>query len=374
MLKRVQLTLMIGPAVPVPAPREILDALESVQVVSQSGDAQSGFELTFGLSKRSPLHTIFLLSGGAAIPILRVVIVVTVGGLSDVLMDGVMTNHEVRDAEGGPTLVVKGKDLTALMDILEFDGLPFPATSPAMRVAAILLKYAVLGIAPAVVPSVIEDIPIPVERIPQQQGTDYKYITALAEQCGHVFYLVPGPTPLMSRAYWGPDIRVGLPQPALNTDMDAHTNVESLSFSFDREAKEMPVVYIQEPITKAPVPIPIPDITPLSPPLGLVPPLPVRLRYLSDTAMMSPFRAAMRGLAYASQHSDCVSGQGSLDVVRYGRPLKSRQLVGVRGAGMAFDGLYYVKSVTHSIKRGEYKQNFSLARNALVSTMQSVPT
>jgi hypothetical protein len=42
-------------------------------------------------------------------------------------------------------------------------------------------------------------------------------------------------------------------------------------------------------------------------------------------------------------------------------------LVGVRGAGLAYDGLYYVNSVTHSLKRGEYKQNFSLSRDGLVS-------
>ena len=71
----------------------------------------------------------------------------------------------------------------------------------------------------------------------------------------------------------------------------------------------------------------------------------------------------MAGLAYAGQHSDSVFGTGTLDVARYGRLLKSRQLVGVRGAGLPFDGLYYVKSVTHDIKRGEYKQSFTLARN-----------
>ena len=47
---------------------------------------------TFTLNKRSPLHTIFLLSGGQPIPpIVRVVIVVTVNGTPEVLMDGVMT-------------------------------------------------------------------------------------------------------------------------------------------------------------------------------------------------------------------------------------------------------------------------------------------
>ena len=58
--------------------------------------------------------------------------------------------------------------------------------------------------------------------------------------------------------------------------------------------------------------------------------------------------------------------------LRYGGILKSRRLVGVRGAGTAFDGLYYVSSVTHSIKRGEYKQQFQLARNGLISTIPKV--
>ena len=50
------------------------------------------------------------------------------------------------------------------------------------------------------------------------------------------------------------------------------------------------------------------------------------------------------------------------------------QLVGVRGAGTAFDGLYYVTEVKHKIKRGEYKQDFKLARNGLVSTLSTVPS
>ena len=46
---------------------------------------------------------------------------------------------------------------------------------------------------------------------------------------------------------------------------------------------------------------------------------------------------------------------------------------GVRGAGDAFDGLYYVKSVTHNIRRGEYKQDFTLTRNGVLSTVSTVP-
>jgi hypothetical protein len=53
--------------------------------------------------------------------------------------------------------------------------------------------------------------------------------------------------------------------------------------------------------------------------------------------------------------------------------LKSRQLVGVRGAGLAFDGLYYVKRVDSTLKAGEFRQQFSLARNGLISTLPLVP-
>jgi hypothetical protein len=133
-------------------------------------------------------------------------------------------------------------------------------------------------------------------------------------------------------------------------------------------------VFIQEPASKAPIPIPIPDITPLNPPLGAVPPLPPKITFLTDTAKLNPLAAAMKGLAYASTHSDAVFGTGSLDVARYGHVLRSRQLVGVRGVGEAFDGLHYVTSVTSTMKRGEFTQSFQLARNGLLSTVPSVPT
>jgi hypothetical protein len=374
MSSQVRLQLFMGPGVPIPAPREVIDAVQEVKVESGSGETQSGFELTFRLSNRSPLHTLFLLSGGSSFPIFRVVIAVTVGGETTVLMDGVMTHHEV-NSDGGPTptMVVKGKDLTALMDIVPLD-IPYPAMPPALRVLVAVAKYAAFGVIPLVIPSVLEDIPIPIERIPRHQGTDYAYVKALAQEAGYVFYIDPGPVPLMSKAYWGPEIRVGSAQPALSLALDGpHANVKNLNFRFDKERKEFPVVFIQEPASKAPIPIPIPDITPLNPPLGLVPPLPPKIKFLKDTAKLNPLAAAMRGLAYASRHSDSVFGNGSLDVARYGHVLKSRQLVGVRGVGEAFDGLHYVTSVNSTLKRGEFTQSFSLARNALLSTFPTVP-
>jgi len=373
MLKGIDLTLMIGPAVPIPVPQSVLDALKSVTVTTTSGTSASGFELSFTLSNRSPLHTIFLLSGGAMPPIMRVVIVATMNGTPNVLMDGVILDHQVSPGSdaGHSVLTVRGKDLTAVMDVIDFSGIPYPALPNFARVLLILAKYAVLGILPLTIPEIVVDLPIPINRIPRHQGKDLGYIQKLALESGYVFYLDPGPLPGMSVAYWGPEIKVGVPQPALNINMDAHTNVESLQFRFDKERKTLPVIFIQEEISKAIIPIPIPDITPLNPPLGLIPPIPPKIEFL-DTAGLTILQSVMMGLAEASRTSDAVFGTGSLNVTRYGRILKARQLVGVRGAGAAFDGLYYVKSVTHSIKPGEYKQNFELARNGLLSTVPRV--
>jgi len=369
----VQLSLYIGP-VPVAAPREVVDALVSAKVENGSGDAQSGFELTFELPLRSPLRTLFLLTGGGSLPLMRVVLVVTINGSAQSIIDGVTTNVEMLPGDGGVgKLVVKGKDMSALMDIIDFPGLLFPAMPPSVRVLLVLAKYAALGVLPMVIPSIMDIPPIPIQQIPQQRGSDYAYVKRLAGEAGYVFYLEPGPTPGTSKAYWGPEIRVGEPQPALTTGMDAQNNVENISFRFDKESKSIPIVFFQESASKAPIGVPIPDISPLNPPLGVVPPLPPKIEKLTNTAHLSAPLALMAGLAYAGQNSDSVFGSGSLDVAKYGRLLKSRQLVGVRGAGMPFDGLHYVKSVTHQIERGAYKQSFTLARNALVSTVQKVP-
>jgi hypothetical protein len=189
---------------------------------------------------------------------------------------------------------------------------------------------------------------------------------------GYVFYLNPGPAPGTSTAYWGPEIKVGPPQPALNIDMDAHTNIESINFDFKTGDNVLPIVFIQNALTKIAIPIPIPNINPLQPPLGVTGVVPTRVKVLRETAKLSPMEALARGLAAGAGAADSVTARGSLDVLRYGRLLQARQLVGVRGAGMAFDGLYYVESVTTTIKQGEIKQSFVLTRNGLISITPKV--
>jgi hypothetical protein len=362
------LTLLIGPLpAPLPAPLSLMEALQSVEV-NASRD-RSGFQITFAMGKTSPLQLALLPAGFFDPMITRVVIVATVRGIPQVLMDGVVTRQEMQPGTqpGQGTLTLTGEDLSVLMDIVELR-IPYPAMPDNVRIMTILAKYAMFGMIPLVIPPPVMNVDSPTSRFDTQDGTDRAYIQQLAAQSGYVFYIEPGPLPLQSIAYFGPDIRIPIPQPALNIDMDADTNVESLSFSLDGLAKKTTVMFLLDPVTrKIPIPIPIPDMNPLHPPLGLRPTPPARITFAEDTTRLSATEAAKRAFGIMMQSADAISGSGSLNVASYGLPLRARMLVGVRGAGIAYDGFYYVDSVSHSIKPGEYKQNFQISRDGLIT-------
>jgi hypothetical protein len=371
-VKGVHLTLMIGPAVPLQVSRDVLDALTSVTVTT-STQGPTAFQLQFALRNSSPLQTMFLYSGGSPIPLVRVVVAVTVDGTTDVLVDGMMTTHQLSGSDRGMTLTVIGEDLTRAMTYIDFSGIPYPAMPDFLRVGAVLAKYAVLGIIPMPIPSVLIDVPIPTGRIPSQCGNDLEYVQALAKDAGYVFYLDPGPEIGTSTAYWGPEVRVGTPQKALNGhEMDVHANVESMNFRYEPDRASMPLLVYYNEASHVPIIIPVPNVSPLSPPLGTIPAFPLHFPPITGTAKKSPLQVALIGMAEAARSSDVLFVDGSLDVMRYGAVLKARKLVGVRGMGEALDGLYYVDRVTHNLRRGEYKQSFTLKRNGLVSTVSTV--
>jgi len=374
MLKGVHLTLMIGPMVPIPAPQIVVDALTSVQVTS--GKDKSGFQITFAVSKDSPLLKTMLPAGYFDPMITRVVIIVTLGGFPNVLMDGMVTRHELTPSSepGQSTLTITGEDLSILMDVVEMPFMRYPGIPDIGKVYLILAKYAAFGCIPLALPPIITDVPIPTNKIDVHQGTDLKYLKLLANSHGYTFYVEPGPLPGQSIAYWGPDIRIPVPQSALNINMDSHTNVESLSFTLDGLAKKILVFGVFDPVTeKIPIPLVLPNINILKPPLGARLTAPSKVEF-PDWSFKEKLPTIIdRALGALVRSSDSIAVSGTLDVTRYGKVLRNRLLVGVRGAGLAYDGLYYVNSVTHNIKHGEYKQSFKLSRDGLISNTSKVP-
>jgi hypothetical protein len=360
--------------VPVPAPKPVVDALISAQV--NTGGERSGFQLVFSMNKKSSLRQTLLPAGFMDPGTTRVILVATLGGIPNVIIDGIVTRHEVAPSNeaGQSTITLTGEDLTVLMDVIQFPLLRYPGMPILARVNLILAKYAMFGIAPVVIPPLFDDVPIPTDKIPSQTGSDLAYIKKLAEKCGYIYYLQPGPAPGSSIFYFGPDISIPVPQPALNVNMDANTNVESLTFSLDGLAKKIVIMTIMDPITGTiPIPIPVPNISLLRPPLGARLTVPMKIEYPPEGGNLNSIEAIALSLAKAAETGEAVSGSGTLNVLRYGQILRAFQMVGVRGAGLTYDGLYYVRTVTHNIKRGEYKQSFTLTRDGLVSQTPAVP-
>jgi hypothetical protein len=367
------LTLMMGSFNADPVPQAVIDALTSVQVTTTVG-SQGGFQLKFTIGKSGAFAQLH--ASGYFDPRRRVIIAVTVNGATEVLMDGIITKQDYTpsSAAGKSTLAVTGLDLTALMDFIDLTGIPYPALPTFVIVEMILAKYLVLGVVPVAIPPLLALIQNPLERFAKQDGTDYAYVTALAGKVGAEFYLDPGPSPGQSLAYWGPDLTkmFGGTQPALSINLDASTNLDELSFSYDGTLAKNYLVTIVEPNTKLPIPIPLPSIDALRAPQAAHAPTALKYIQLRPIANENPIGAALAALGALFSSAEVVNGQGSLDVIRYGHVLKARQLCAVRGGGAYYDGLYYVKSVTHDIKRGEYKQSFSLARGGTGSSVSTV--
>jgi hypothetical protein len=377
-LMSTRVTLYLGPAIAIPAPAPIVEALTAIEV-TQDANGRDGFQLTFTIGRGGLLGAIDypLLANPLLRAFSRVVIQVWVGVISQVIMDGFITNHQVTPSNqpGQSTLTVTGEDMRVVMGLREFC-LPYPMPVEA-RVAMILAKYAIyLGAPPIIIPAIVPDAPLPIERIPTHAGTDLAYVEELARRTDYVFYIEPTPIPMVNTAYWGPENRLSMPQAALSVNLGAETNVDSFDTQHNALNPSTVLGAVQEKRSGAIAPIA--TFASSRPPLVPLPTMQLQQPYVRSTLSQENGSDVVQALARAqsatNKSADALTASGQLNISRYGNILRARRLVGVRGAGWLLDGFYYVKRVTHSIKKGEYKQSFSLAREGFGAISPVVPT
>lgn len=363
----IRLLLWMGKTVPLPAPPEVLGGLIQIEVKNdvEQGD---GFQLQLALAKE--ILDYDLLRSGAVEPFTRVIVGVLMGATPEVLIDGIITHHQVTasDQPGMSVLTLTGKDVSLMMD-LEEKNAKYENQPDFVIFSRIIAGYAQYGLVPRPTPTT--DIPIMLQRVPRQAETDLAFIRRLAQRNGFLFYLEPV-TFGVSTAYFGPEIRGGWPQPALTAGMGSMSNVERFDIAMDSLDPVSAKGKFIEPLLGLSLPIP-------SLPSLRVPPLVAssaparRTVLLRDAANENPARAALAGLTAASSAPDAVRLTGTVDGVRYGSVLRARKLVGVRGAGQTHDGIYYVRSVTHRIAPGTYTQQFTLSREGTGALLPMVP-
>jgi hypothetical protein len=356
----IRLRLLIGRrSLPQPAPYEVVDALLGLHVTNNDRE-RDGFQMDFSLGKDS-LREYGLLRSGALDICNRVIIVAIFGALPQVLIDGLITKHQLMSTgePGRSTLHVTGEDISAQLG-LEERNVTYRNQSDSDIAYQILSKA---GFRPQVTRT--QDTPNDRERISTQQCSDLKYVRHLAQRNGFVFYVEPGNVPGENIAYWGPENRQGPSQPALSLNMGAQTNVDTpIKFDFNALGPAEPEVTIVDPFTKLPIKVPGPSS--FLPALTRDPAKPLRKTLSRDTANLSFAQAVLRTFTSAGEASDAIKATGEVDATRYGRALRARRLVDVRGVGQSYNGTYYVEKVEHIIQRfprAEYKQSFTLRRD-----------
>jgi hypothetical protein len=369
MLLGVNLSLLIGPTVPLPATPDIAEALQSASV-TQNDEGRSGFQIVLQVGRAGPTDLLDyrLLLNPLLRPFNRVILTVLFSGFPRVLIDGLITNQQFSpgNAPGAATLTLTGEDVSVAMD-MEKKRAEWPAMSEMVIANVIIATYAQYGLIPMVIPPLTIDQPLPIERTPVQQGTDLDYLKSMAQRFGFVFYVEPGPAPGVNTAYWGPPKRAGLPQRALTVSQGPEMNVNSINFTYNGMAPTIVNDEVQDRLTNTSIPV-MTFASLRLPPLAAMPALPfqlpnVRTSLLEQSPGLSIVEAYARAQGVTDKSVDSVvTAQGELDGLRYGDVLSPRGIVGLRGAGFTFDGLYYVKSVSHSISKGQFKQRFNLTR------------
>ena len=357
----IRLLLLVGNTVPVPAPADVTDSISRVEVTNDA-DAGDGFQITFTLGK-DQAGNFGILNGGALDPPNRVIIGVAIGAVPEVLMDGVIAHQQLvpSNEPGSSTLTVTGRDLRQVLD-LEEKNEKYENQPDYLIFAQLIGAYGQFGLAPQPTPTPYW--PVDVLHIPRQYETDLKFIERMAERNGFVFYIEPV-TFGVNRAYFGPETRAGVPQPALTVNMDAFSNVNTLSFSHDALAPTGAEGSILDPIRKTitKTSIPLPSLPSLRIPPLAAKPTPARRKVIVRCAANKNRAQASTTAAAATSAPEPVKGEGELDTLRYGSVLRARRPVGVRGAGHSYDGDYYVRRVKHVITSGvSYTQQFTISR------------
>ncbi len=133
-----------------------------------------------------------------------------------------------------------------------------------------------------VLPPPVISVDSPTSRFDTQDGTDRAYIKSLASQSGYVFYVEPGPLPLQSTAYFGPDIRTPDAAACAERELRRRHERRVAQLRSGRAGEEAgDPVHLRPADEEDLVPIPVPDINPLHPPLGLRPTPPAQASTLA---------------------------------------------------------------------------------------------
>jgi hypothetical protein len=372
----INVTLLIGKTKPLPAPENFISAFRSMEITN-SDKGRSGFEITFSAG-RSALDSDFfdyeIIKSDLLKPFNRVRILLNIGSSSTVLIDGYITHQELSPSNDPrmTTFSIIGEDVGVLLDLEEKSD-THPALSDDKIVQEIIKTYEKYGLKSEVAEPVLKEEPSVDQEVGSQETTDWRYISCLAHKYDFVFFIEPTGTLGENRAYWGPRDLVAKPQEPLYVNMGPITNVSKIDVRYNAFDPSAVIGTLQVPFTSNNLSLDARES---------------KRRHMSASPAISSqtfkrttrFRESgvshisgtLESQAMVEDSVDAVTVSGELDIFKYGGILRAFRRVNLAGVGLKYDGLYYVRSVTHTLRSHEYLQRFVLSREGVDSLSRSI--
>lgn len=365
----VNLTLQLNGS---PAPLDIISVLKRAEI-TVTDEGRSGFQITFETGRADKSTRGYGLPGNASLaPFSRVAVLLKFASATSVLMDGFILHQQLQPAKSpqGALFTVTGEDVSAMMDLTEtFKA--FPSMDEGTIASNILSNYSQYAKANVTAPPVVIQ-PTPTDYLPIQRATDRAYLLQLAARFGYRFYIKFGKSTSDNEAYWGPPELGGSPQPDLLVDAGPLTNTYSVKAYSDSLAPIEYFANVQDRATDQVSSIDVSTTSSTVTALSSSPALTSQTSHLKRIYELGEGRTQAEAQAWVQGAVDrstlgVVRIDGEVDPLRYGQVLQPRSLVTMSGMGTAFDGSYYVKSVTHVLELNSYRQRFTLTREGLNS-------
>jgi phage protein D len=354
----VSYTLLIDNA---PAPAAVLDAVQRLEV-EDSLDAASAFRLRLAISSTAEGDW-STLADNLFVPLTPVLIRLNMdSSLGEPLIKGYVTSARVEfDASPGKSfLEITGMDATARMN-LEEKVRSWPNLADSDIASLIFAEY---GLVPQATPTTPYRLEL--ETTTTQRGTDIRFLRRLAARNGYACYVETDPL-IGEVGVFGPLNLAAPAQGVLSVRFGEASNVEKLSSHYEMlrptTARMGGVEIAGRSVQSAEASTASETSLGANGTLGALSPESIVLPAESGLSDTGELQSYVQGVVDRSAWA--VRAQGTLNVGAYGKALRARKPINVRGAGSLYSGTYFVRRVLHTFAGEEYTQQFELTRNAL---------
>lgn len=345
---------------------ELLSALQAVEIEDHADLADMlrlRLAVSIGPDGREWTH----LDGGQFTRLANVRVAAAIGSATpEPLIDAYVIDvrASLSPEPGGSILEVVAMDATVLMS-LEEKVRSWPDVSDSSIASTIFSEY-------GFTPDIEDTQPVRQESDAAtiQRGSDIQHLRRLAERNGYECFVEAGQGGQTTAHFHSPKLDTEA-QGTLNVNLGTATNVDEFKARNDMlrpttaQARGLEVSTQEAPATD------VTDVaaTRLGSAATVAADRPRRV-LLSGTGLSAGGELQTLAQAVVDRSAWAIVADGTLNSAVFGRALRAKRPVLVRGAGTELSGTYYVERVLHTFDAGGWTQRFRLRRNASGVTRQ----